>query len=211
MEKNSPKVQQEAGDQEILDRYFAGDEEAVADLADRYAPRLYTFGLRMCGDRSDAEDLVQDTFLNVLRYLKSFRGETKLKNWLYRVASSVCIKKRRGKNRPDRELSIEDLHPSHDADAPAVDIPDWSDSPSDNVMNDELRAELKKAVALLPHKYRLVFNLRDLEEFSTEETAELLDITPQAVKTRLHRARAYLRKELAEYYRGRRAAVEVEL
>ena len=193
-------VDQDPADRDLLARYNAGDREAVGELADRYAPRLFNFGLRMCGNSEDAQDMVQDTFLNIVRYLKGFRGETKLKNWIYRLASSACIKKRRGKNRPDRELPLESLRPQHHDGAPP-DIPDWSQSPVESLMNQELRHRLAEAIQGLPHKYRLVFNLRDLEGFSTAEVSEILGITPQAVKTRLHRARAFLRLALADYYR----------
>jgi RNA polymerase sigma-70 factor, ECF subfamily len=199
-------VPQEPADQIILDRYFNGDREAVGDLASQYASRLYNFGRRMCGNPEDAQDVVQDTFLNVIKYLGGFRQETKLKNWLYRLASSACIKKRRGKNRPERELSLEDVMPRHEHGAPP-EIPDWTNNPVDDLMNSELRDHLTAAVKGLPHKYRLVFNLRDIEGFSTQETAEILDMTPQAVKTRLHRARAFLRGELAGYFQEHGAAV----
>jgi RNA polymerase sigma-70 factor (ECF subfamily) len=198
-----PKAAQDPQDLVILDRYFAGDQEAISDLADRYAGPLYNFGLRMCGNSEDAQDLVQDTFLNVIRYLKGFRGDTKLKNWLYRIASSACIKKRRGKNRPERQLPLEAVAPSRE-DGPPPDIPDWTTNPADELMNDELRNRLAAAVHQLPHKYRLVFTLRDLEGFSTNEVGNMLNITPQAVKTRLHRARAFLRNDLEEYYRETR-------
>lgn len=210
-EKKSPrKVSQEAEDQAILDRYFSGDQNAIEDLADRYASRLFNFGLRMCGNSSDAQDMVQDTFVNVIRYLNSFRGEAKLKNWLYRLASSACIKKRRGKNKPEREIALEDVMPNHENGA-QPDIPDWSGSPVDSLMNTELRGRLVEAVGRLPHKYRLVFTLRDIEGFNTAEVAAMLNITPQTVKTRLHRARAFLRKDLMAYYmEHRREAMEVQ-
>jgi len=184
-----------------LERFCAGDREALADLADRYADRLYNFGLRMCGNSADAQDMVQDTFLNVIRYLKGFRRETKLKNWLFRLASSACLKKRRGKYDPARELPLEALYPGHDPDAPP-EIPDWSQNPAETLINDELRRYLAQAIEKLPPNYRLVFTLRDLEGFSTAEVGEMLNLTVQTVKTRLHRARAYLRRELDDYYRG---------
>ncbi len=196
---SKPPVQEDPADQAILDRFFSGDREAVGDLADRYASRLFGFGMRMCGNAEDAQDMVQDTFLNVIRYLGGFRRETKLKNWLFRLASSACIRRRRGKNKPERELSMEALRPNH-GDGPPPEIPDWSQNPAEALINEELRTRLAEAVRNLPHKYRLVFNLRDLEGFNTAEVAEMLELTPQAVKTRLHRARAFLRMDLAEYY-----------
>ncbi|MFH1139243.1 MAG: sigma-70 family RNA polymerase sigma factor [Pseudomonadota bacterium] len=195
-------VEQEPEDKKILDRFFSGERDAIGDLADRYAPRLFSFGLRMCGNSEDAQDMVQDAFLNIVKYLKGFRGETKLRNWIYRLASSACIRRRRGKNQPERELSLEALRPGHEEDGSTPDIPDWSTSPVESLVNEELRERLARAVERLPGKYRLVFNLRDLEGFSTAEVAEMLKLTPQAVKTRLHRARAFLRNELAEYYQG---------
>ena len=201
------QAQQEPEDLAILERYATGDVDAVADLADRYASRLYSFGLRMCGNSRDAQDMVQDTFLNVIRYLNGFRGEAKLKNWLFRLASSACIKKRRGKNDPDRELPLEALRPNHE-EGSTPDIPDWSTSPVKDLLNDELRAHLIRAIEQLPPKYRMVFTLRDLEGFNTAEVAEMLDLSEQAVKTRLHRARAFLRKDLAAYYQERDSATE---
>ena len=194
-----PTVQEDPADQAILDKFFSGDSEAVGELADRYASRLFGFGIRMCGNAEDAQDMVQDTFLNVIRYLGGFRRETKLKNWLFRLASSACIRRRRGKNKPERELSIESLRPGHQ-DGPPPEIPDWSQNPAEALINEELRTRLAQAVRNLPHKYRLVFTLRDLEGFNTAEVAEVLGLTPQAVKTRLHRARAFLRMDLADYY-----------
>jgi RNA polymerase sigma-70 factor (ECF subfamily) len=199
-EKTAVKVDQDPLDQALLDRYAAGDQEALADLADRYAGRLYNFGLKMCGRPEDAQDMVQDTFVNVIRYLKSFRGETKLKNWLFRLAASACIRRRRGKNDPRREIYLEDVAPSAGDNHPA-DVPDWSSNPVDALLNDELKGNLKKAVLELPHKYRLVFTLRDLEGFNTEEVARMLNLTAQTVKTRLHRARAFLRRALHDYYK----------
>ncbi|MEW6263612.1 MAG: sigma-70 family RNA polymerase sigma factor [Thermodesulfobacteriota bacterium] len=208
-EAPGPAVQENPEDQSILARYRGGDREAIPDLVERYASRLFNFGLRMCGNTQDAQDMVQDTFLNVLRYLRGFRGETKLKNWLYRLASTACWRRRRrgyrrdgGDNRREAALKWEDLRPPS-AQGAAMEVPAWSESPVETLMNDELRARLGRAISHLPSKYRLVFNLRDLEGFSTAEVARMLDLTEQTVKTRLHRARAFLRNELAEYYQGR--------
>ena len=143
-------VPQDPEDEIILDRYFSGDQQAMSDLVDRYAARLYNFGKKMCGNSEDAQDLVQDTFLNVVKYLKGFRSETKLKNWIYRLASSACIKKWRARSRPERELSLEDLRPPDSEGQP--EIPDWSQNPVDDLMNEELRNRIAQAIVRLPQQ-----------------------------------------------------------
>lgn len=155
----------------------------------------------MCGETRDAEDVVQDTFLNVYRYLKDFRYETKFKNWLYRIATSTCIKKRRkSKFAPERELSLEEFMPRDEA---SVDhqAPAWATLPLDQVLNDELNRTMKKAILELPEKYRLVLVLRDIEGFNTEESAQILNLTASNLKVRLHRARLFLRDKLKTYFK----------
>ena len=156
----------------------------------------------MCGQHQDAEDVAQDTLLSAFRYLSGFRGETKLKNWLFKIAARACLRKRRKKKgQPEKEISLETFGPPNASQA--YEIPDWSEDPSDHLLRAELKTVIDQAVRELPRKYRLVFNLRDVQGFSTEETAEILEITPQAVKTRLHRARLFLREEIAKRYKGK--------
>ncbi len=185
----------------LIERFKQGNEDAMEEIINRYEESLYNFGLRMCGQKQDAEDIIQDTFLSAFRYLDSFREETSLKNWLYKIAANACFRMRRKKKcEPDYELSLEDLLPE-DGSASRFDIPDWAEDPSENLLRSELKAVIQEAVHELPPMYRMVFNLRDMEGFSTEETATIMDITPQAVKTRLHRARLFLRKKISERYR----------
>jgi len=187
-------------DTELIEAINSGRHELFRELVKRYEQRLYNFGLRMCGDICDAEDLVQDTFLNVFKYLKDFRFETKFKNWLYRIATSTCIKKRRkSKFAPEREISLDDFVPKDNGSVPA-DIPDWAQLPLAQLLNEELSIHLKEAILSLPEKYRLVVVLRDLEGFSTAETAQILNLKPSNVKVRLHRARLFLREKLKGYF-----------
>ena len=187
-------------DTELIEAINAGQSDRFPELLKRYEQKLYNFGLRMCGDVRDAEDLVQDTFLNVFKYLKDFRFETKFKNWLYRVASSSCIKKRRrSKFAPQHEISLDDFIPT-EAEHVAQQAPDWAQMPLDQLLNEELAAQLKEAIMSLPDKYRLVVVLRDLEGFSTAETAQILNLQPSNVKVRLHRARLFLRDKLKGYF-----------
>jgi RNA polymerase sigma-70 factor, ECF subfamily len=177
-----------------------GEAAMFTNLVQRHERSLYNFGLRMCGAAADAEDLVQETFLNVFKYLKDFRGETKFKNWLFRIAASVCIKKRRkSKFAPDHEFSLEEFLPADEAGVEQP-VPSWAALPLDQVLNEELRGRLHEAVLGLPEKYRAVLVLRDMEGFSTEESAQILNLTPANIKVRLHRARLFLRDQLKSYY-----------
>lgn len=193
-----PKVTDD--DTALITAIQAGDGERFEELVTRYEGKLYNFGIRICKDISDAEDLVQETFINIFRYLKDFRQETKFKNWMYRIATGVCHRmRRRSRYAPDRELSLDEFIPKDHADID-TELPVWAAMPINHVLNRELGDHLKASVKELPPQYRLVLVLRDMEGFSTDETAEILGITPSNVKVRLHRARLFLRDELKGYF-----------
>ena len=187
-------------DAALIEAINSGQQNLYYDLVKRYERKLYNFGLRVCWDVRDAEDLVQETFLNVFRYIKDFRYETKFKNWLYKIASSVCIKKKRkSKFAPERELSLDEFLPKENSQVP-TELPDWASAPVDQLLNQELSDTIRQAITSLPKKYRVVIALRDLEGFSTAETAQILNVTASNVKVRLHRARLFLRETLKEYF-----------
>jgi RNA polymerase sigma-70 factor (ECF subfamily) len=187
-------------DFDLIQSINSGQDERFQDLVERYEQKLYNFSLRMCRDHRDAEDMVQDTFLNVFRYLKDFRYETKFKNWLYKVAASTCIKKRRkSKFAPEKELSLDEFRPNDEAETPEQ-VPEWTLMPLDKLLNAELAGVINRAILSIPKKYRMVIVLRDIEEFSTAETAQILDLSPANVKVRLHRARLFLRDKLKGYF-----------
>ena len=187
-------------DFDLIQAINSGQTEKFHDLVKRYEQKLYNFSLRMCRNPSDAEDMIQDTFLNVFKYLKNFRHETKFKNWLYKVAASTCIKKRRkSKFAPDKELSLDEFLPNNEAEKPDS-VPEWAMLPLDKLLNDELSGVINKTILTLPKKYRVVIILRDIEGFSTAETAQILNLSPANVKVRLHRARLYLRDKLKGYF-----------
>jgi RNA polymerase sigma-70 factor (ECF subfamily) len=202
---NSPKNQKQKKlvkdeDFDLIQRINSGQDERFHDLVERYEQKLYNFSLRMCRDHRDAEDMVQDTFLNVFRYLKDFRYETKFKNWLYKVAASTCIKKRRkSKFAPERELSLDEFLPNDEAEPPDR-VPEWALMPLDKLLNAELAGVINREILSIPKKYRMVIVLRDIEEFSTAETAQILNLSPANVKVRLHRARLFLRDKLKGYF-----------
>ncbi len=197
---HTPTLPQNDEDHELIKAINAGDQKLFYLLVQRYEKRLYNFGLRMCNDSRDAEDMVQETFLNVFRYLGAFRYETKFKNWIYRIASSICIKKRRrSKFAPEPDLSLEAFIPK-DSQMLPTELPDWTRLPLDQLLNEELTATIRKAIGLLPEKYRVVMLLRDIEGFNTEEAAQILSLTPSNVKVRLHRARLFLKENLKDYF-----------
>ena len=187
-------------DFDLIQAINAGQVDRFHELVKRYEQKLYNFSLRMCGDHSDAQDMVQDTFINVFKYLKDFRYETKFKNWLYKVAASTCIKiKRKSKFAPERELSLDEFLPADDAEV-VEQVPQWALMPLDKLLNEELAAVIQKGILSIPKKYRMVIVLRDIEGFSTSETAQILNLSPANVKVRLHRARLYLREKLKGYF-----------
>ena len=203
-EKNQNHKIVKDNDFDLIQAINSGQAEKFHDLVKRYEQKLYNFSLRMCRNPSDAEDMIQDTFLNVFKYLKNFRHETKFKNWLYKVAASTCIKKRRkSKFAPDKELSLDEFLPNDEAEKPDK-VPEWAMLPLDKLLNEELSSVINKTILALPEKYRVVIVLRDIEGFSTAETAQILNLSPSNVKVRLHRARLYLRDKLKGYFKNDR-------
>lgn len=187
-------------DSPLVARFKKGDASAFEELMTRYQGRIYNFLSRMCGSADYAKDMTQESFLTAFRYLKNFREEASFKTWMYRIATTSCFRgKRKRKHEPDRHLSLEELMPGEGEMKSGIKS-SWYDSPSDKLLNKELREKLSSSLLLLPEKYRLVFTLRDIEGFSADEVSKTLEISVAAVKSRLHRARLFLRKELAEYY-----------
>lgn len=195
----TPKRRIDDKDSPLIEAINAGEIDRFYELVQRYQQALFNFGLRICGQAADAEDMVQDTFLNVFKYLKTFRFETQFKNWLYRIAMSVCVKRRRrSKFAPERELSLDEFLPGDEQ--VVDDLPAWAREPLDRLLDEELARRIEDAILALPESYRPVLVLRDLEGFSTEETAQILNLTPGNVKVRLHRARLFVREQLKEYF-----------
>lgn len=198
--KNPNRKNVKDDDFDLIQSINSGRVERFHDLVKRYEQKLYNFSLRMCRDHQDAEDMVQETFLNVFRYLKGFRHETKFKNWLYKIAASTCIKKRRkSKFAPERELSLDEFRPNDEAEPPDQ-VPQWALMPLEKLLNEELAGAINRGILSIPKKYRMVIVLRDIEGFSTAETAQILNISPSNVKVRLHRARLFLREQLKGYF-----------
>jgi len=182
----------------VVAAVLAGRAERFEELVVKHGPSLYNFGVRMCGHTEDAQDLVQETFLNIYKHLSAFRFEARFKNWMFRIASRVCLKQKRRAG-PEPSLSLDQFLPQNGEDPPTQ-MPDWAALPLDDVLDKEMSAMVQQAILDLPKKYRLVLVLRDIEGFSTEETARILALTAANVKVRLHRARLFVRDKLKGYY-----------
>lgn len=180
-----------------------GRAEAFDSFVETYRTKLFHYTFLMCGQREDAEEVAQETLLRVFESLDQLRDPSRLKSWVFRIAKNCCLMKRRKSVfAPDVELSLDSLRPiSSDGESGAIDIADWSGLPENIVSDRELRGAIFRAVQALPELYRAVFLLRDVEELSTEETAHVLEVSEDVIKTRLHRARLALRQELDRHLR----------
>jgi RNA polymerase sigma-70 factor (ECF subfamily) len=191
-------------DSEIIEAVRSGEKTLFNGLIIKYQRDLYNFGRRLCPEDRDAEEMVQDTFFNAYRYLNRFRFESKFRTWLYKIAGSVCSKKRKKtREAREKEIPLQDFLGKEDTVA-SEQVPDWVSEPLEKLINRELSEQVRKGVTSLPEKYRLVLVLRDLEGFSTEETASLLGLRTETVKVRLHRGRFFLKEKLKGYYEARR-------
>ncbi len=184
-----------------LEKLQSGDRAEFARLVDAYSGLIYRLGLRMLGNPQDAEDVLQNTFLNALTHLSSFEGRSSLTTWLYRIAANealMILRRRKPELLPEA---------SPDADLETVSLPaqfvDWSSLPEEELLSGEGKQLIDSAIQELPDLLRLVFILRDVEGLSIRDTAQALGLTETNVKTRLLRARLKLREKLSAYYGDR--------
>lgn len=188
---NSTKHQIDEVD--LINKAQSGDKKALAELVRNYEKTVYNFAFKICRDPEKAENTMQETFLSMIKSLRQFDGKSKLSTWLYRIVMNHCLMDLRKKKH--NFISLDD----DESDIPEDKlIPDWSNVPSDIAENAELKKILDEAINKLPLDYRVVFVLRDVNGLSTEETAGIAELSVPAVKSRLHRARAFLRNELSK-------------
>ena len=188
-------------DPALIERLKAGDHEALETIVDLYSPKLYNVAQRILGDSADTEEVIQDVFWTVFRKAKTFQGNSRFSTWLYRLTVNEALGKiRRRKNRK-REIEYEEYLPKFTDDGhhrirPVV---DWSDTLDRSYVEREIQGVVKAALEGLKPLDRSVVVLSDLEGMSDKEIATILHLTVSAVKTRLHRARLFLRGRLAAY------------
>jgi RNA polymerase sigma-70 factor (ECF subfamily) len=195
---------------ELIGRLRHRDAGALEILMQRHGARVYRVALGITRNEADAEEVVQDVFLSLFEKIAAFEERAALGTWLYRVATNRALLRRRGK-RVELEVSLEDQLPAfkddgHRAGERSFLLADWSASAEEGMPSGETHALVRRAIDLLPPHYRAVVALRDIEELSNEETAEILNEPVSSVKSRLHRARMALREQLTRVMSAAQAA-----
>src|SRR6202161_756627 len=175
-----------------------GDDSAFEELVRRYDRNIFRIAQHITQNREDAEDVVQDAFLKAYNNLAQFQGQSKFYTWLVRIAVNEALMKLR-RRRPERTVSLDEEVKTEDDSVPR-EVADWSPNPEQQYNQAELREILTKTIQGLPAGFRTVFVLRDVEGLSTEETAQALELSIPAVKSRLLRARLQLRERLNRFF-----------
>ncbi len=185
----------------LLQALQRGEPHACDEMIQRYSGKIYNVALRLTGHPNEAEEVLQETFINACRGVNAFEGRASLQTWLYRIATNNGLMRLRRKKTPTVSL---DVSVTGKSDESPRELSDWHWDPESLVLSEELRQAMDDAVAQLPETLRSVFVLRDVEGLSTKETAEILNISASSAKVRLHRARLFLREQLAAYFSNSR-------
>ncbi|MEE3253759.1 MAG: sigma-70 family RNA polymerase sigma factor [Nitrospinota bacterium] len=177
-----------------------GNLEAYDKLAKIYQKKIYGLSFNLTRNQMDAQDVTQEVLLTLFRKINMFQGKSAFSSWVYRISINASYMKLRSKKK-EPNVSIDELMPTFNgAGFQQEKIQDWSENTESLIFTKETRNVINKAVNLLPEKEKVVFLLRDVEGLSSEKTGEILDLTVSAVKSRLHRARLFLRKKLSNYF-----------
>jgi RNA polymerase sigma-70 factor (ECF subfamily) len=175
----------------------AGDNRAFDELVRRYRDKVYRLSYKILRHEEDAAEALQDAFLSAYRGLPRFKAESSFSTWLYRIATNASLMKYR--KRREGHVSLEQSQSGEDGAEP-LQVPDWSTQPLQELLDSETREVMEEGIQRLPEELRTVFVLRDIQELSNAEVAEILGLTVAAVKSRLHRARIALRNRLNRYF-----------
>lgn len=191
-------------DRDLLNRLQAGDEQAIAELADTYGTKIYQLAFRYLRNKEDAEEVTQDVLLKVYRKVGAFRGDAALSSWIYRITFNAAMSRlrtaRHQRSQDDERQAAAAEH--DDAAVTRPDVADWTDLADEQVLRSQLRRRVLRAILDLPAIYRAPVVLRDIQGMSTEEASAVLRVKDQTLKSRLHRGRLILRKQLADFAGG---------
>jgi len=190
-------------DEKLIELFISSkDERAFEEIVNRYANQIYRLAFKITRDYYSAEEILQEVFLTLINKIDTFRGESKFSSWLYRVTANAAYMHLRAQKKYENDVSLEDYVP-YDENGTLmgrIKAKDWSDKPDKALLSEEAMEIIEKAVNELPEPYRVVFHLRDVEGFSNQEVSEVLGLSVPALKSRLHRARLYLRDKLSDYF-----------
>jgi RNA polymerase sigma-70 factor, ECF subfamily len=200
--RGSPDLAQD----QLLARLKSGDEAALGDLADEYGTKIYQLAFRYLRNKEDAEEVTQDVLFKVYRKVDAFRGDAALSSWIYRITFNAAMSRLRTAKYQrtqdeDRRKTASELDAHGEASRPK-DVADWSDMADERVLRSQLRTRVFSAILSLPAIYRAPVMLRDIQGMSTEEASAMLKVKDQTLKSRLHRGRLILRKQLADFAGG---------
>jgi RNA polymerase sigma-70 factor (ECF subfamily) len=189
----------------LLTRLQRGEEQALSDLIDAYGAKIYQLAFRYLRNKEDAEEVAQDVLFKVHRKVGEFRGDSALSSWIYRITFNAAMSRLRSGSyqRVQEEQRMAAANDRDDMDArPRTEPADWSDMADEQLFKAEMRKRMFAAILALPAIYRAPVMLRDIQGMSTEEASAMLHVKDQTLKSRLHRGRLILRKQLADFAGG---------
>jgi RNA polymerase sigma-70 factor, ECF subfamily len=187
-------------DAELVEALRREEPDAADRLVERYGDRVYRLAMRITGLKEDAEEAAQDALWTAARKVHMFKGESAFGSWIYRITANAAYQKLRTRRQKSAEIALEDVLPSLDGDGRHFEpMDDWSNRVDEQALQGELRDILQKAIDGLPADYRTALVLHDVEGLSNPDIAEALNISLPAVKSRVHRSRLFVRKQLADY------------
>jgi RNA polymerase sigma-70 factor, ECF subfamily len=195
----------QADHQTLLERLQAGDEQALSDLSDTYGTKIYQLAFRYLRNKEDAEEVTQDVLFKVYRKVGEFRGDAALSSWIYRITFNAAMSRLRTAQyqRVQAEERREAASDTGSGEQPRpTDVADWTDLADEQLLRSQLRQRVMRAILALPAIYRAPVMLRDIQGMSTEEASAMLKVKDQTLKSRLHRGRLILRKQLADFAGG---------
>ena len=192
-------------EQELLVRLQAGDERALVELAATYGSKIYQLAIRYLKNKEDAEEVMQDVLYKVYRNVGTFRGDAALSSWIYRITFNAAMSRLRTaqyQRTQDEDRQMAAVDAEDNVNPSRYEIADWSNLADEGVLRSQLRRRVLRAILALPVIYRAPVMLRDIQGLSTEEASAMLRVKDQTLKSRLHRGRLILRKQLADFAGG---------
>jgi RNA polymerase sigma-70 factor (ECF subfamily) len=187
-------------DADLVEALRREEPDAAERLVERYGDRVYRLAMRITGLKEDAEEAAQDALWTAARKVNTFKGESAFGSWIYRITANAAYQKLRTRRQKAAEIALDDVLPSLDGDGRHFEpMDDWSNRVDEQALQGELRQVLQQAIDGLPPDYRTALVLHDVEGLSNPDIAETLNISLPAVKSRVHRSRLFVRKQLADY------------